>query len=49
MPNNLAATSDAYPPKGRATMFAIPKDAAMIPAVCSFRLNLFYINSLEIC
>lgn len=44
MPNNLAATSEVYPPKGRARRFAIPNEAAMIPAVCSFRLNLFYIK-----
>jgi len=46
MPNNLPATSEAYPPKGRATMFAIPNEAAMIPAVWSFRLNLFHIHSI---
>jgi hypothetical protein len=46
IPNNLAAKSDAYPPNGRAIRFAIPNEAAMIPAVCSFRSNLFYIQMI---
>lgn len=40
IPKYRAAMSDAYPPNGRATRFAIPNVAAMIPAVCSFRSNL---------
>lgn len=40
IPNFRAAKSDAYPPKGREKKFAIPKLAAIIPAVCSLRLNL---------
>lgn len=40
IPNFRAAKSDAYPPNGRATKFAIPNVAAIIPAVCSFKLNL---------
>ncbi|KAJ6984133.1 hypothetical protein NC653_022391 [Populus alba x Populus x berolinensis] len=33
IPKYLAATSEEYPPKGRATRLAIPKVAAMTPAV----------------
>lgn len=33
IPNLLAAISDIRPPKGRAAIFAIPKVAAIIPAV----------------
>lgn len=40
IPNRRAAVSDKNPPMGRAKMFAIPKVAAMVPAVWSFRLNL---------
>jgi len=35
IPKNLAEMSDAYPPSGRAKKLAIPKLAAIIPAVCS--------------
>lgn len=40
MPKILADRSDAYPPNGRANMFAIPNVAAIVPAVCSFNSNL---------
>ena len=40
MPKRRAAMSEAQPPKGRATRFAMPNEAAMVPAVCSFRSNL---------
>ena len=44
MPNLRPAKSELYPPKGRATRLAMPKVAAMIPAVCSLRLNLLHIK-----
>ncbi|KAL4295802.1 hypothetical protein GQ457_12G010500 [Hibiscus cannabinus] len=40
MPNRRAAISDKNPPMGRAKMFAMPKVAAIVPAVRSLRLNL---------
>lgn len=40
MPKRRAAKSDKRPPAGRANILAIPKVAAMVPAVRSFRLNL---------
>ena len=46
MPNFLAAKSEANPPKGRAAKLAMPKLAAMIPAVCSFRLNLIKVHKI---
>ena len=49
IPNLLAAKSELYPPKGRATMLAIPNVAAMIPAVCSFRSNLLHIYRTPSC
>ena len=33
MPNRVAAKSEKIPPRGRDTMFIIPKDAAMTPAL----------------
>lgn len=39
MPKRRAALSEAYPPKGRAKKLAIPKEAAMIPAVWRLRLK----------
>src|SRR5262249_8213675 len=40
IPKRRAAMSDIKPPKGRDTMFGMPKVAAMVPAVCNLRLNL---------